>query len=237
MHIFLQGNPAVNAFVASVLAVALMLASFSLFEPVVTHGQVDSNDFEVTQEIQSELSFLTQPGDVTMDDTISGLTGGNTFGTSTFNITTNDPDGYTVELRFASETAMVGENLNSNIPNYAPASAGDPDFDFDLDNGQNGDAAFAYTVVGETNADDIDSRFNDDGSANCNTGSGTLQGHCWYGTADATNLVQIINADSATAGTGATSSLVFQVGVASNPSPALETGFYTATGTLTATVN
>ena len=81
MHVFLRGNPSSNALVAALLTIALLGTSFALFEPIVSHGQVSSNDFTITQEIQSEISFLTQPGNVTMSPAIQGVTGGTAFGT------------------------------------------------------------------------------------------------------------------------------------------------------------
>ncbi len=221
-----------NAIVASVLAIGLILSTFSLFEPVVAHG-VDSTAFSVTQEIASEISFLSQPTDVTMaGGAISGITGGVRFGTSTFNITTNDPDGYTISIAFASSTAMEGENINSDIPNFIPDADPQPDFDFTVGAGE---AWFAYTVNNVTTPADIDTTFRDNGAA-CNVDTNSTVGKCWFNKSDASVSEQIIDASAATAGTGATSTVVFQVGVGGNPSPALETGFYTATATLTAVV-
>ena len=150
---------------------------------------------------------------------------------STFNVTTNDPDGYTVTIQFSTTTAMQGDGLNSDIDNYTPASAGVPDEDFSV---PAGDAEFGYHVLGITTPGDIDASFKISGGT-CGSGTNT-SGDCWYNRADATTTEQIVDASAATAGSGATTSLVFQVGVGANPVPALETGFYIATATLTATV-
>lgn len=231
MHVFLRGNPAVTAFTAAIGVVALLLASFSLFEPMVTHGQVNSGPFTVTQEVQSELSFLTDANDVTMSGAIQGITGGTAYGTSTFNITTNDPDGYVVTIAFSTTTAMQGIGLSSDISNFTPAVAGVPDQLFTV--GANA-AEFGYSVLGVTDPDSVDDSFKVSGGT-CGSGS-NVSNQCWFNKSDATAAEQIVDADGATAGTGATTTIVFQVGVSPNPIPALETGFYIATATLTANV-
>jgi hypothetical protein len=229
MQLFLKGNPTLNALVASSLAIAVLAVSFSLFEPAVSHGQ---ETFTVTQQITSEVSFLTSPGDVTMSGPIQGVTGGTSYGTSTFNVSTNDPDGYNVTIQFSTTTAMQGVGLSSDIDNYTPATGGVPDENFSV---AAGDAEFAYSVVGVTTPSSVDSSFKVSGGV-CGSGTNTA-GKCWYNKANATVAETIVNATAPTAGTGATTSVVFRVGVGANPSPALETGFYIATATLTANVN
>lgn len=233
MQTFLQGNPTITALIASLLTVSVLLISYLAFEPIIAHGITDQ--FEITQEITSEISFRTNPNDVTMTPAIQGLTGGNAFGTSTVAINTNHPSGYNMTIHFATSTAMQGEGLNSDISNYTPAVGGTPDYNFSV--GANS-AEFGYTVNSETTAGDIDVRFKDNGSNACNGAfAGTQVGKCWYNVADATSPVGIINRTTPTPGTGATSTIVFQVGVTLNPIPAIETGFYTATATLTAVTN
>ncbi len=234
MHAFLRGNPTINAIVGSLIMLAMLLTSFSLFEPIVTHGQINDT-ITVTQEITSQISFLTNPNDVVMSNSIQGLTGGTSYGTTTFNISTNDPDGYTVTIAFSSTTAMAATGSTSVIPNYNPVAGGAlADYNFTVAAGQ---AFFGYTVQNETTATDIDATFKDDGASTCD-GSDiqTNVGHCWFNKDDATVAEQIIDAADGTAATGATSSVTFRVGIGSNPTPALETGWYVATATLTANV-
>jgi len=233
MQIFLKANPSLAALVASAVTLTILMASYFVFEPVVAHGISDT--FEITQEVTTQISFKTEPNDVTMNQTIPGVDGGSAYGTSTVAIITNNPTGYYMTIQFATTTAMQGENLNSDINNYTPTVGGNPDFNFAVGAG---DAEFGYTVNSVTTPGDIDVRFKDNGSNACNGGfSGTLTNRCWYGTADATSQVTIIDRETATPSTGATSTVVFRVGISPNPSPAIETGFYTATATLTALVN
>jgi hypothetical protein len=236
MRSFLQGNPAAMAFIAALMVGALLAVSYFAFEPIVSYGATDT--FTITQQITSEISFRTPTNDVTMTPAIAGITGGNAFGTSTIVVETNNPSGYNMTIAFSTTTAMHNSStsLASVINNYGPASAGVPDYNWSV--GAN-TGEFGYTVNSVTNAGDIDARFKDNGSA-CNIGSGTTVGKCWYNAGvagNATTPVGIINRTTATAGTGATSTVVFQVGITANPSPAIKTGFYIATATLTAVTN
>jgi hypothetical protein len=221
----------VQASVATFLCLILILTSFFMFEPRIAHGITDV--FTVRQQITSEISFKTAPNDVVMSPSIQGITGGTAYGTSTVAITTNSPAGYTMTIAFSTTTAMQGENITSDISNYTPTASGTPDFNFSVPAGS---AEFGYTIDSVTTPGDIHARFKDSGAA-CNTGSGTLVGKCWYGNANATSPVTLISRTSATPGTGATSTIVFRVGVGATPVPALQTGFYTATATLTALAN
>lgn len=220
-----------NSFFFASFALIVVFASYFIFEPIIAHGIVDT--FTVRQQITSEISFKTAPNDVVMTPSLQGITGGNSFGTSTVAITTNSPAGYVMTIAFATGTAMQGENIASDINNYTPTASGTPDFNFSVPAGS---AEFGYTIDSVTTPGDIHARFKDSGAA-CNTGSGTLVGKCWYGNENATSPVTLISRTSATPGTGATSTIVFRVGVGVTPVPALQTGFYTATATLTALAN
>lgn len=233
MRTFLQGNPTVNATIASLMVVALLAVTYFVFEPMVSLADSTST-FTVKEQITSEIAFQTAANNVVMTPSIQGLTGGNAFGTSTFVINTNNAGGYHVDLTFSSTTAMHGDGTTtSSISNYAPVSAGTPDYAWSVPAHT---GMFGFTAYAKTTPSDVDAKFKNNGSA-CNTGTGTALGKCWFGAADATSPVTIINRPNATPGTGATSTLVFQVGVTSNPSPAIQTGYYTATATLTAITN
>jgi hypothetical protein len=224
-------NRVIQSLTSAVLIVGMIIVSFFAFEPMIAHGIVDT--FTVRQQITAEIAFKTAPNDVVMAPSLQGLTGGTSYGTSTVAITTNNVTGYNMTIAFATATAMQGENITSDINNYTPTVGGTPDFNFSVPAGT---AEFGYTIDSVTTPGDIDARFKDNGSA-CNTGSGTLIGKCWYGAANATTPVTLINRPNATPGTGATSTIVFRVGVGANPVPALQQGFYTATATLTVLTN
>ena len=230
MHALLKNNPSANALIAAAVALGLLVASFSMFEPAVTHGQ---ESFTVNQEITGEISFLTTPNDVSMDTTIAGgITGGNSLGTTTFNISSNDADGYTVTLAFSSTTAMNSTSSpHLHIDNYIPTVSPS---DYDMDNIGDGEHGFGYAVYNQTTPLDVANTFEHGGASDCNnTGNATIQ-KCWYNKADATSAETIIDASGPTVGTGATTTITFQVVLGTNSGVA--TGWYRATGTLTAAV-
>jgi len=213
---------------SAALVFSLSLGLFFAFEPAVTFGQTD--EFTVRAEITGELAFATTADDITLTPAIAGLTGGFANGTTTVAVNTNNPAGYQMTIEFDDVTAMQEELGTSSIPNFAPASPGEADFDFTM---AAGDAGFGYTVFSNTNTADTNSIFLNDGTSDCSTGTTGILGKCWFSTADATVAQNIVNRASPTPGTGATTTLAFQVGVGANPNPALPTGFYTATTTLT----
>lgn len=227
MQFLLKGSPTLNAAVAAFVAVAMLTLLASISEPIVAHGD---QQFTVTQEIASEIAFLTDPNDVVMDTTLSGLTGDSSLGTTTFNVSTNNATGYYVELAFSSSTAMNSTSSYAAIDNYLPA--GDPNGDWDMSVSA-GEGFFAYTVYNETTPGDADATFLGNGTNSCTTGSTATMQHCWFNKSDATVAERIIDANSPTVGTGATSSITFRVELGTNSG--VETGWYVATGTLTAT--
>ncbi len=229
MQTFLRGNPIMTAVSCTLTVALLLITGYMLSEPSVVNGQT-TRDFTVRQEITGELA-VTQPNDVIMDNTIQGISGGTSFGTTSVNVTTNNPAGYTMTIEFADSVAMQQETGTSSIPNY---DTGDTNGDYTMTVGA-GEAAFAYTASGV--AADMDPTFLSDGASDCSTGSVSQAGTCWYNTGSgaATNPETLVNRSSATPGEGATTTLNFQVQVSSGAS--VETGFYTATSTLTVTEN
>jgi hypothetical protein len=232
MRTFLEGNPTINAIVAAVAMVSLLLISYSAFEPIVAQGGTASttDTFTVRQQIAGEISFTSPANDVTMTPSIGGILGGTAYGTSTFAVSTNNPTGYNITIRFASTTAMLQETGSSSIANYTPAG-GVPDATFAV--GAN-TGEFGYTVNAPSAS--LPVHFNNNGGT-CGEGTDATPNTCWWNQADATSARTIINSSVPTIPTGATTTLVFQVGITANPSPAIPAGFYTATATLTATEN
>ncbi len=218
-----------QALIASVLVVLLGISTFFAFEPQVGRTQVNEV-FTVTQQITDEISFTVAPADVTMVGTIAGLTGGSATGTTYAVVRSNDAGGYNMTLAFSSSTAMGQNGGSGYINNYTPSVALTPDFAW-ADNSTGQAAEFGYSVTASTTTD-IDPTFLNNGSA-CNTGSGSTLHRCWMN--PSTTPETIINRSTPTG--GSTTTLTFRVHVPNSPSPALPSGFYTATGTLTATNN
>jgi len=217
-----------SAFVAALLIVTFFMVSFLSFEPSVSRA-VTSNNFTITQQITNEIAFLVQPSNVTMVGTIAGLTGGYATGTTVVSVNTNNLTGYNMTLVFSSSTAMRATS-SAFINNYSPAVINVPDYNWE-DNTSGQAAEFGYTVRASTTGE-VDPSFMNN-STLCNTGSTESNDKCWLN--PSTTPEMIINS---TASNGSsTTTLKFKVAVPSNPSPALPSGFYIATGTLTALTN
>ncbi len=222
-----------SALTAALLVTSLMLVSFFAFEPSV--GRAVTDNFTVTQEITGEISFLVAADNVTMNGSISGITGGYATGTTRAVVRSNNPAGYSMTLHFATTTSGHSMQASSTayINDYSPASNGVPDYNW-IDNTTGQAAEFGYSVLASTTAE-VAQAFRASGSA-CNQGGGTPEAdRCWLN--PTTSPQMIITTGSPTAVSGSTSTLKFKVAVPSGPSPALPTGFYVATGTLTATNN
>ncbi len=226
-------NSALAALVAALLVSSLGLASFFMLEPTVGRAASDTDVFSVDQVVTAEISFITDSTIVTMAPQLASLTGGRSSGTTTVRVNTNNTTGYYMTIQFSSTSAMSrdGSGGEKRIYNYNPTAAGVPDYTFSSEvYGQ-----FAYSVIASTSGD-LDASFRDNGSNACNAGAGNLASTCWMNPTS-TVAETIINRSTATAGSGATTSIAFRVDIPTNPVPAIQTGTYTATATLTATTN
>ncbi len=219
-----------NAFRAAVAAgmiVSLLFAGFFLAEPRISHGN-DTADFYIRQTITDETSFLSDPTNVIMNGSISGITGGNATGSSRFVVKSNNASGYYVEIDFfdnAGAWSMRGdEDGGAQLRDYGGDVAGEPSYNWTASSA----SQFAYTINSSTTADTDDSFLNN-GSNTCNTGATQTFGKCWK--APSTTGFRVVDRSTA-ANTGATSTLYFKVNVPSsaNPTPTAQT--YTATATL-----
>ncbi len=218
-----------QSIVATLLIVALACMTFFVVEPNVGQA-IDSGPFTIKQTITGEISFLVDAANVTMTGSINGVTGGTSNGTTSVKVTTNNSNGYTMSIAFATNTtpnAMLGDvSLSESIHDY-PASSSEPTYGFYT---ASTSAVFAYTATAD-NTSDVDQSFQDNGAGLCNTPGSSNPGVCWMEPSQSS--FQIINRGSA-AVSGATSTINFRVYVPNAPSPALVTDVYTATATLTA---
>lgn len=218
------------ALVYAVSALMLTVLMFSLvLEPTLGRAAASTNDtFLITQEITDEISFLVPAADVTMVGPIQGVSGGYATGTTYAVVRSNSNSGYTMDISFSNAPAMRGNTtFSTGIRDYATSSSMmQPSFTFVASSA----AQFGYTVAASTTSD-LDPSFLNDGST-CNAGAGYTANRCWM--TPSTTAYRIINR-STSAPSGATTTLTFHINVPSNPSPALDEDFYTATATLTAT--
>lgn len=218
------------ALLYAISALTLLALIFSLvLEPTLGRAAATTNDtFLISQEITDEISFLVPAADVTMVGPVQGVSGGYATGTTYAVVRSNSNSGYTMDISFSNAPAMRGNTtFSTGIRDYATSSTMmQPSFTFVASSA----AQFGYTVAASTTSD-LDPSFLNDGST-CNAGAGYTANRCWM--TPSTTAYRIINR-STSAPTGATTTLTFHINVPSNPSPALDEDFYTATATLTAT--
>lgn len=219
----------------SFVVVSLLCSLYFVIEPQVGRA-VNSNDFSIRQQIGAEIS-LGVVANVTMTGPLNGLTGGNATGTTQAVVQTNNAAGYTMDIFFADadgDGTMMRRDLGglstSSIRNYATSTYNSmvtPSYGFSFASTA---AMFAYTVTA-SNTNDIAQNFLHNGSSLCGTGSNTAADVCWM--APTTTAYRITETSEAASG-GSTTTIKFRVYIPNAPSPSLESGFYTATATLTA---
>lgn len=218
---------ALQALLSAILVLSLLFAGFIVAEPRISHGQSDTKTFRIRQTITDETSFSVSPPNVTMNGSISGITGGNATGSSRFVVKSNNSSGYYVEIAYYNNPgayAMFGDkDSGEQLRDYGGDVAGEPSYNFTASTA----AQFAYTVNSSTTGD-TDASFKNNGSA-CNTGATQTFGKCWKKAT--TSAFRIISrATAATA--GATSTVYFKVNVPSGAVPIPTAQTYTATATL-----
>ena len=216
----------IRAAAAAGVIVSLLLAGFFLAEPRIGHS-AETVNFIVRQTITDETSFLIDPGNVTMNGSIAGLTGGNATGSSRFVVRSNNASGYYVDINFfdnAGAYAMRGdEDGGAQLRDYGGDVTGQPSYNFTASSA----SQFAYTVNSSTTADTDGSFLNN--ATNCNTGATQTFGKCWK--LPSTTTFRVV-ARTTPAANGATSTLYFKVNVPSGAVPQPTAQTYTATATL-----
>lgn len=218
------------AFVLSTALVTVGMFIFTLLEPAITRSQATTeSDFTVTQNITGAISLAV--GNVTMVGDIDGLLGGNSTGTTQAVVTTNDPDGYTLQIRFPFATTSAMQALASSdyISNYT-ATSGNPSFQFTVPS-SGGESVMGYTVIASSSLH-VGDTFEHSGSDCTGTGTATAD-RCWV--AASTSNLTIMDTPAQAFPDGSTSTIKFRVAVPASPSPSLSADTYVATATLTAT--
>lgn len=170
------------------------------------------------QQLQEVFISLTPVDDVTMSNTIPGISGGSALGSTTVTVITDSPGGYLLTIAAANSPAM--QNGPNTIPNY-PIN-GTPDFTFTTPAAS---ARFGFSPEGV----DIPSAFKDNGIV-CGIGTGDTPAACWSGIP--TTTLTVATSHSANQPAGATTTLQFKLEVTAGAG--VFAGEYTATTTLTA---
>jgi len=206
-----------------------------MFEPAVSYAvQNATSQFTVKQIVNTEISFLTPGSNIVLAPSLGGITGGDATGTVQVVVLTNNRTGYNMTIMASSSGNMVGEAVSgNNIPAYSPAIGGTPDFNFTVPSNK---AEFGFTAAASTTAD-LALPFQTNGSSCGLSGSNASLAHCWLNATSTAPGTQIINTTGPTSYSGSTTTLAFHVKIMPNPLPAIPNDTYTATTTLTASVN
>lgn len=185
-------------------------------------GQSDSSSYSLRagfQQMQEVFISITEAADVVMDDSINGIVGGETNGSTTVTVVSDSAAGYQLTIEASGSPAM--QDGANTIADYVPAAA-DPDVAFTT---ANNEAHLAYSPFGS----DVVTRFQTDGN-DCNVGGGASSTACWDGLSTTATVIAESSAPNQPAGTDTT--VYFKVGVGSSVVQA--PGTYVATTTLTA---
>lgn len=155
---------------------------------------------------------------VIMDTPIGGLSGGESDGSLTVTVTTDNFAGY--QLSIASEDAIAMQGTAGVIQNYTPDNTAET-LVFTT---ASTDAHFGYSVFGT----DATTDFISDGSA-CGTGVST-RGFCWQGLS--TSTVVVAEGVTANIPNGTDTEILYRVGIGNEVMQL--PGTYVATTTITA---
>ena len=227
MYNLTKQNPIIASLSATVAMSVIAAMTYLLFEPTAMFAASETNNFTITQEIGSEISFATSATDFTMDGgAIGGATGGTRTGSTTVGITTNNAAGYTLTINFATTTGMVKDSTGADFIEYYSSTT--PDFNMNIGASNSG---FAYSASSSASTNSI-TTFDNDGST-CGAGANVSADNCYvmHGT-QTSGASLVVTADTAV---NELTKVGFKVIVAGGSG--IANGLYYATTTLTATTN
>ncbi len=184
-------------------------------------GESGSGSYNIRAGYQQMLEVylaMTAAADVTMSQSIGGVTGGNATGSTAVTVTTDNRAGYQLSINALNSPAMQ-DGVNT-IADYSPGAT--PEFVFTT--GAN-ESHFGFSPEGS----DVTARFKDNGLDTCDTDTNETVDACWDGLT--TSPAVIAQSNNSNHPTGTNTIIKFQVGVggSANQVP----GTYVATTTLT----
>ena len=128
-------------------------------------------------QMQESYIAITSPSDLALP-AIGGITGEGSEGVVSWQVTTDNVAGYTMDVKTTTTPALA--SALDSFADYTPSGA-DPDYNFSISSST---SAFGFSPEGS----DTDSRFKDSGLA-CNTGSGEVSGKCWDGLSTSSKII------------------------------------------------
>jgi hypothetical protein len=190
----------------------------------IATGRSTSSAFSLRagyQQMQEVFISVSDPGTVTLEGTLGGITGGESNGSTTVTVITDSPGGY--QLSIVAEAAPALRKGSDTIADYVPDSGSVPDYLFAT---APTEAHLGFSPVGIHTV----TRYRSSGGV-CNVGAGSSEPlRCWDGLSTTPRL--IAQGAGANHPSGATTTLQFKVGFGG--SVVVPPGMYVATTTLTA---
>ncbi len=203
------------------------LSNSSNYSLESTGGEIGSGDSGSTnyqlragyQQMQEVFISISGATTTVLSPSIGGISGGTANGSTTVTVITDSPAGYALMIQSATTPAL--QSGANTILDYVPTGA-NPDFTFTTDAT---DSQLGFSPEGA----DVASRYLDL-AGNCNSGTGNSASTCWDGLATTTKVIATKNGSNHPL--GATTTILFRVGIGGSVNQA--PGTYIATTTLTA---
>ncbi len=172
----------------------------------VSTGPSDSSSYKVRagyQEMLEAYLTISSPGDLTLSPDIPGMSGGTANASGSFNVITDSPSGFNMQLNVSTTPAMIlgGTDVSHYFANYAIT----PSFAWNV---TSGNSLFGYTVEPNTTADTAVA-FLDNGSTTCGTGNANGSDTCWKGFSGV-NATTVVNRTSRTSISGEPEKIKFR---------------------------
>jgi len=178
------------------------------------------------QEMQQFYITVSSPGNLTMLPSIPGMSGGTANATGSYNVITDSPSGFNMQIKASTVPAML---LTGDATYYFADYPATPSYGWNVNSNN---SQFGFTVEPATSADTA-STFLDNGSNTCGTGSTNGTDTCWAGF-NGTNNISLINRTTRTGVSGEGEVLKFK---AQSNNNFLKSGNYTAGITVTVLTN
>lgn len=177
--------------------------------------------YQQMQEVYLGLSVSTSS--IVMSPNIGGVSGGQSNGSTSATVITDNPGGYSLTVKASTAPAMATSTYS--FADYTTQTA-NPDFSWSI---LNTASEFGFTAEGS----DIVQKFKDNGVDTCNTESSDSIDYCWYKFSTSTETIAQKYAPNHPTGMAT----ILKIRAESGTSHIQTAGQYKATITITAVTN
>lgn len=198
-----------------------------------TIGEIATGDSTSTSYIlkagyqqmqETYIAISVSPDEVTMSPSIGGITGGQSSGSTTANVTTDSASGYSLSVRSSASPSLATSSYS--FADYTTVSPGVPDYSWSI---LSSTSSFGFTPYGS----DTVTKYRYIGAV-CNQFGGTADANtCWYGFSTSNETIASSYSSNHPSGTQTTVGLKAESGNQN----VQEQGIYEAAITSTALTN